>query len=140
MWASDQMRFCLALCAALSGPAAAETPMTGAEFQAHVGTNTFSYAYSNGVRGTADYGPDRTLLWAFEGDDCISGKWFEDGDQLCFAFEDGRLSACWHFFKDNGRLRGQATYLGSGDLAEIEIFEVSHTDQPLTCAGPDVGV
>jgi hypothetical protein len=138
------MRLALALFAALSlpaaVPAAAETPMTGAEFQAHVGTNTFSYAYSNGVRGTADYGPGRTLLWAFEGDDCISGKWFEDGDQLCFAFEDGRLSACWHFFKDNGRLRGQATYLGSGDLAEIEIFEVSHTDQPLGCLGPDVGV
>ena len=70
----------------------------------------------------------------------IALAWFEDGDQLCFAFEDGRLSACWHFFKDNGRLRGQATYLGSSDLAEIEIFEVSHTDQPLTCAGPDVGV
>jgi hypothetical protein len=134
------MRLALALSAALSCPAAAETPMTGAEFQAHVGTGTFSYRYSNGVRGTADYGPGRTLLWAFEGDTCISGTWFEDGDQLCFAFQDGQLSACWLFYKDKGRLRGQATYLGSGDLAEIEIFEVSHTDQPLGCPGPAVGV
>jgi hypothetical protein len=140
MWASDAMRLALALCAAFTLPAAAETPMTGAEFQAHVGTNTFSYAYSNGVRGTADYGPGRTLLWAFEGGDCFTGTWFEDGDQLCFAFEDGRLSACWHFFKDNGRLRGTATYLASGDTADIEIFEVSHSDQPLGCPGPDVGV
>jgi hypothetical protein len=124
----------------LATPALARTPMTGAEFQAHVGTSTISYLYSSGVRGVADYGPDRTLLWAFEGDDCIRGYWFEDGDQLCFAFEDGTLSACWHFFKDGDRLRGIATVLGSGDTPDLEIYEVSHTDQPLTCSGPDVGV
>ncbi len=132
--------FALTLTALLASPALAETPMTGAEFQAHVGSNTFSYAYSNGARGTADYGPGRTLLWAFEGDSCISGYWFEEGDQLCFAFEDGRLSACWLFYKESDRLRGQATILGSGAQPDIEIFEVSHTDQPLTCPGPDVGV
>ena len=124
----------------LASPALADTPMTGAEFQAHVGTGTVSYLYSNGVRGVADYGPDRTLLWAFEGDDCIKGYWFEDGDQLCFAFEDGTLSACWHFFKDGDRIRGHATVLASGDLTDLEIREVSHTDQALTCSGPDVGV
>jgi hypothetical protein len=134
------MRLALALCAVLAGPASGETPMTGAEFQAHVGTNTFSYLYSNCVHGIADYGPGRTLRWAFEGDVCINGTWFEDGDQLCFAFEDGTLSACWHFYKDDNRLRGHATVLGSGDQADIDIFEVSHTDQPLTCPGPDVGV
>ena len=137
------MRLALALTlgAVLSGPAVAETPMTGAEFQAHVGTNTFSYRYSNGVRGVADYGPGRTLVWAFEGDSCVKGYWFDDGDQLCFAFEDKTLSACWHFFKDGNRLRGHVTRLGSGygtDI-DIDIFEVSHTDQPLTCPGADAG-
>jgi hypothetical protein len=133
------MRLALAL-ALLPAAALAETPMTGAKFQAHVGTGSVAYLYSNGVRGVADYGPDRTLLWAFEGDDCIKGYWFDDGDQLCFAFEDGTLSACWHFFKEDNRLRGVATQLGSGNLTHLEIYEVAHTDQPLTCPGPDVGV
>jgi hypothetical protein len=134
------MRLAVLLFALLPATAHAETPMTGAEFQAHVGQNTISYLYSSGVRGIADYGPARTLRWAFEGEACFNGYWFEDGDQLCFAFEDGTLSACWHFFKDGNRLRGTATVLGSGDLTELEIQEVSHTDQPLTCPGPDMGV
>ena len=134
------MRFALAIGVVLPGAAFGETPMTGAEFQAHVGTNTFSYEYSNGVRGIADYGPGRTLLWAFEGDSCVNGYWFDDGDELCFAFEDKTLSACWQFYKDGNLLRGHATRLGSGDGADIDIFEVSHTDQPLTCPGADTGV
>lgn len=134
------MRKPLVLLALLPGPVLAEAPMTGAEFQAHVSQNTISYLYSNGVRGVADYGPDRTLRWAFEGDACINGYWFEDGDQLCFAFEDGTLSACWHFYRDGDRIRGTATRRSSGNTSEIDIFEVSHSDQPLTCPGPDVGV
>lgn len=114
--------------------------MTGAEFQAHVGMNTFSYGYSTGTRGTADYGPDRTLLWAFEGEGCFRGQWYEDGTEICFAYEDGSLSACWHFFLQDNRLRGTATRLGSGDRTAVDIFELSHTDQPLSCPGPDVGV
>jgi hypothetical protein len=120
--------------------AAAERPLTGAEFQAHVGQNTISYLYSNAVRGVADYGPNRTLLWAFEGDDCIRGQWFEDGSDICFAFEDGTLSACWAFHLDGNRLKGVATRLGSGALPDLEIVELAHTDQPLTCTGPGVGV
>jgi hypothetical protein len=132
-------RLALSLSLMLGAPALAETPMTGAEFQAHVGQNTISYLYSTGIRGVADYGPGRTLLWAFEGDTCIKGTWFEDGDQLCFAFEDGSLSACWHFYLEDNRLHGRSTVLASGDLEPIDIVEVSHTDQPLTCPGPDVG-
>lgn len=139
MWVSKPVRLALIL-SLLSTQAGAETPMTGDEFQAHVGMNTVSYHYSNGVRGVADYGAGRTLLWAFEGDSCIPGQWFEDGDEICFAYEDGRLSACWQFFLDGDRLRGVATRLGSGERPDLTIFEVSHTDQALGCPGPDVGV
>ncbi|MFM7334797.1 MAG: hypothetical protein ACKO1H_10365 [Tabrizicola sp.] len=125
---------------ALASPALAETPLTAAEFQAHIGQNTIGYEYSNGVRGTADYGPDRTLLWAFEDETCFAGTWFDRGNEICFAYADGTLSACWHFFMNGDRLRGTATYLSSGSPLDLELFEVAHTDQPLRCAGPDVGV
>jgi hypothetical protein len=133
------MRLALLL-AAWPAMSAAETPLTGAEFQAHIGQNTISYLYSNSVRGVADYGPNRTLLWAFEGDECIQGQWYEDGSEICFAYENGTLSACWNFYIDGDRLRGVATRLGSGTQPDLQIFEVAHTDQPLTCSDPDVGV
>ena len=135
----------LVLVTLLATPVSAETlhaekPLTGAEFQAHIGQNTMSYAYSNGARGIADHGPDRTLVWAFEGEACFHAQWFEDRDQICFAFEDGTVSACWQMFLDGDRLRGKATYLSSGSPLDLEIHEVSHTDQALSCPGPDVGV
>lgn len=124
----------------LADTSPAERPLTGAEFQAHVGQNTISYVYSSGTRGTADYGPDRTLVWAFDGDACFPAQWFEDGDQICFAYLDGRLSACWHMFLDGDRLYGAATFLASNSRLDLEIREVSHTDQAFSCPGPDVGV
>lgn len=119
---------------------AAETPMTGAEFAAHVGSRTVTYSYSNGAVGTADYGPGRTLRWAFEGESCFNGSWFDRGDELCFAFEDGSLSACWHFYRDGDRIWGRASYTRSGDHTVLDIHEVAQSDQPLACPGPDVGV
>jgi hypothetical protein len=138
MWGSDAVRLALStLCMALSGPALGETPMTGAEFAAHVGTGTVSYAYSSGARGVADYGPDRSVLWAFEGEDCKTGFWFEVGDRLCFVFADDALSACWHFTLRDGRLHGVSTFLGPDTRTAVEIFEVSHSDQPMVCPAPN---
>ncbi|MGL4236270.1 hypothetical protein [Tabrizicola sp.] len=140
MWASDTMRLAALCLAVIPLTAKAETPMTGAEFEAHVGTGTVVYSYNSGDTGTADYGPGRTLRWAFAGDACFNGYWFEQGDELCFAFEDGRLSACWHFYKDGDRIYGQATVRSSGNPEDLQIFEVSRSDQPLACPGSDVGV
>ncbi|MES2539029.1 MAG: hypothetical protein V4583_00355 [Pseudomonadota bacterium] len=62
----------------LAGPTLADTPLTADAFAAHVGTDTVTYVYSTGERGSADYGPDRTLRWAFEGEPCFDGIWFAE--------------------------------------------------------------
>jgi hypothetical protein len=130
----------LVVAALLAAPAAAETPLSAEAFASHVGTDTVSYSYSTGDRGTADYGPDGKLRWAFEGEPCFDGIWFARNDEICFAYPDGRLSACWHFFRDGARLRGTATELGSGDTTPLEIRETSRSAAPLACPAPDVGV
>ncbi|MCF3581158.1 hypothetical protein L2E76_11580 [Planktothrix agardhii 1811] len=129
-----------ALVLILAAPASAETPLSAEAFAAHVGSDTITYAYSTGTRGTADYGPDGTLLWAFEGEPCFDGIWFARNEEICFAYPDGRLSACWHFFLDGQRLRGTATELGSGSTDPVTIHETGRTDQALACPGPQVGV
>ncbi|HLQ18315.1 MAG TPA: hypothetical protein VK146_04980 [Tabrizicola sp.] len=124
----------------LAAPALAETPLSGPAFAAHVGTDTIRFVYSTGDRGTADYNADGTLVWAFDGAACFDGRWFARNDEICFAYADGRLSACWHFFLDATGLRGQATLLASGSTEPLEIRETGRSVSPLDCQGPSVGV
>lgn len=125
------------LAAALAAlPAHAETPMTGPEFEANTTGETITYDYGNGLFGTEEYLPGRKVRWAFEGDLCIYGEWYEQGDQICFAYENDPTPACWLYFLDGGQIRGR--YMGEG--GGWEILESSRAGGPLPCAGPDVGV
>lgn len=121
-------------------PGFAETALTADQFAAHIGTDTFRYGYNTGTRGTADYGPNRTLVWAFEGGPCFDGQWFPRGPDICFAYTDGRLSACWRFTLGPDGLQGVATERASGNLDPLTIFETSRSPEPLDCPAPDVGV
>jgi hypothetical protein len=117
-------------------PAAAEGVLTAEDFAAHIGTSTLTYTYSSGYTGRAQYGPDRTLLWAFEGEPCVTGQWSQIGDQLCFDFADQDMSACWLFSFKDGKLLG---VLQNTDGITV-ITETARSDQPLVCSAPDVGV
>jgi hypothetical protein len=127
----------LTLALLLSGvPAFAETPLTGDEFDAYVTGNTITYDYGAGVLGIEEYLPGRRVRWAFEGDICLDGTWFQEADQICFVYENDGIPQCWNFYsKPNGL---SATFLGD-DLGSV-INEIAKTTTPLGCAGPDVGV
>ena len=126
------MRTALVLGAVLTGPAQAEPPMTAAEFSAYVGTDTLTYGYSTGIVGIAAYGPDQTLVWRYEGSDCVNGRYYQSGDEICFSFEVREISVCWHFALASGRLHGTATNTPGND----RIFEIGRSDRPLDC--PDL--
>ena len=114
----------------------AETPLTGAEFGADVTGKTLTYDYGNGILGTEEYLPDRKVRWAFEGDICMYGTWYQDKDQICFVYDSDPTPQCWLYFLESGKIRGR--YMGPG--GGWEILESARTTQPLSCAGPDVGV
>jgi hypothetical protein len=117
--------------------AAAETPMTAEDFEAYVGTSTITYDYGEGLFGQADYHANRTLSWAFEGEPCMTGKWYPDGDHLCFVFQDDpEASACWNFYKRENSIFGRTV----GREDEVEIFGVEKSALPLICDVPEVGV
>lgn len=136
------MRFAPAvfLALTLTVPAAAAsdtaTPMTAAEFDAYVTGKTITYDYGGGVLGIEQYLANRQVRWAFEGDICLDGIWFQQADQICFVYEDDGVPQCWHFYREAGGLT--ATFLGD-DLG-IVISEIGQSTEPLACAGPDVGV
>jgi hypothetical protein len=140
MWGSDTMRVLpcglLALLPQVTLPAGAETPLSAEAFQNHVGTDTLTFRYESGLLGSADHGPDRTLLWAFVGSDCVRGRWYAAEDLLCFSFEHNDYDACWQFYLRDGRLVG--TIQNSDGL--YEIAEIARSTLPLSCAPAGPGV
>lgn len=113
-----------------------DSPLSAAEFEAYTTGKTMTYAEGGAVFGTEQYLPGRRVRWAFTGDQCKIGHWYPEGDLICFVYEDTADPQCWKFWQDEAGLRARF----NDDPAGTELSEVRQTDQPLACAGPDVGV
>ena len=118
-------------------PLPAFAAMSGEEFEAFVTGKTLTYAEGRSVYGVEEYLPGRRVRWAYIGDQCQEGTWYEDQGQICFVY-DGRLDdpQCWVFQEDAGTL--SARFVGADDGRQLYVIDESET--PLLCRGPDVGV
>lgn len=111
-------------------------PLTGAEFEAYTTGRTLTYAQQGEVFGTEQYLPGRRVMWAFEGEACQSGHWYEAGEFICFLYDDAPdRPQCWTFHLDGGALRARF----AEDPEGTDLAEVAQSDRPLHCPGPDVG-
>jgi hypothetical protein len=130
------MRYLLATLILAAAPAFAQTPLNAEDFDAATVGATITYDYGNGIFGTEEYLEDRRVRWAFDGDLCIYGIWYQKGEEICFDYEDRPNDpVCWLYFLEGGKIRG---LLMGGNF--LEINESSRDGGPLPCAGPDVGV
>lgn len=116
--------------------AEAAEPLTGAEFESYATGKTLTYALQGTVWGTEQYLPGRRVIWAFEGEDCKRGSWYEQAGSICFLYEDRDDAQCWQFFNDGTGLRAQF----AGDPAGAPLSELAQSTEPMPCPGPDVGV
>ncbi|MCC6000815.1 MAG: hypothetical protein JJU19_08130 [Pararhodobacter sp.] len=119
------------------GATLAETPMDGAAFERYTTGRTLSFNAGGVPYGIEQYLPGRRVLWAFIGQECQEGIWYERGDMICFAYEDYPEDQCWHFFETDRGLR--AVFQGP-DGPSTELVEVEQSSVPLICEGPGVGV
>lgn len=127
----------LSLLALLPVAALAEAPLTAEEFETYAEGKTLTYAEGGEVFGTEQYLPGRRVRWAFTSDICQEGTWYQQGEQICFAY-DGAPDGphCWTFWRAGGRLKARF----AGDPDARELTEVAQSQTPLRCPGPDVGV
>ena len=116
--------------------ALAETPMTAEEFDAFATGKTLDYYESGQVFGREVYLPDRQVRWAFSGDECKMGRWFQQDQMICFLYDGDPEAKCWTIWRDGDGLA--AAY--ATDTPDIPPRTVLQTDEPLACPGPDVGV
>lgn len=133
-WGSDPMRLPLLL-VLLPTLAAAETPITADEFEAHVTGKTLTYQQFDSAFGTEEYLPDRKVRWSTAPNECLYGSWFPQGDKICFVYEYNPTPICWSFWLRDGEL----VALSETGLAGEELHEVAASDQGLPCPGPDIG-
>lgn len=124
---------------ALAVPAAAqeaEQAMTAAEFEAYTTGKTLSYAtVGSEPYGSEEYLPDRQVRWAFSGQDCKDGEWYEAGELICFVYEDNPDAQCWSFFLTPQGLRAQFA-----NRASAPLYVIDESPEPLFCPGPQIGV
>lgn len=134
------MRSCtLVLSLLLSLPAVAAEPglpMTAAEFDAATVGRTLFYNSGGLSYGVEQYLPGRKVIWAFLGDDCRKGEWYEDQGFICFVYEDNPDPQCWTFYDTDDGLLARFR----GDPFGLPLIAVEESPEPMACLGPNVGV
>ena len=120
--------------ALLSAPALAQSPMSGDEFDAYATGKTLEFSSMGTPYGAEQYLSGRRVRWAFSEDICMEGIWYQQGDEICFEYDDGTGPQCWRFYRDGAGIRAQFS-----GLSGTELYEANQTDEPLACIAPNLG-
>ena len=123
------------LLAALVAPVHADPLLTAEEFDALTLGRTMTWSEFGQVYGVEQYLPDHRVRWTELGDDCKLGHWYQDGDAICFLYEDDPTPACWQISLSGSGM--QAHYLSDPPESETAVVEETHDSMP--CFGPEVG-
>ncbi|MEZ5750830.1 MAG: hypothetical protein R3D60_02310 [Paracoccaceae bacterium] len=122
----------------LALPALGDTPMDAEAFDRYTQGRTLSYHHLGQPYGIEQYLPGRRVRWAFIGNICQEGIWYERNGMICFLYDDAPTNEqCWIFHETETGMRGVAQ---GPEGPSTELYEVEQSDRPLNCAGPDVGV
>lgn len=127
----------LAVSTAASQPVHAEEPMTAAEFETYVNGKTLYFGTGGTAYGVEKYLGDRRVRWSFLDGNCRDGIWFEQADnQICFLYEHSDQTHCWQFYREGQGLRA----VFENDPDSVTLYEVTDSNEPMMCHGPDLGV
>ncbi|WP_420584337.1 hypothetical protein [Ruegeria sp.] len=128
---------CLAILLCLPAySASAQNALSGADFDTYTRGKTLYYGFQGQVYGVERYLSGRRVIWSFLDGNCKEGVWYEQGEQICFIYEDRLDPQCWVFTRSGNGLIAQF----EGDPEQTELYEAEDIDEEMVCYGPDVGV
>ena len=119
----------------LAFPVHAETILNPAQFEAFTNGKTVYFTRHGQPYGAEQYLRNRNVIWAFSDGDCAFGKWYSQGDQLCFLYEERTTPVCWNFLETDG---GKAVRV-FGDDPSNDLLVSGIDEENLKCAAPNVG-
>lgn len=119
----------LALIACLTAsPLTAQDYLTGEEFEEFSTGGTFIFTYpGQDAYGIELYLPNRQVIWAITGSECVEGTWYEpEPAVICFDYPQayGGVHQCWRQRREGDVLIGE--YLNDP------------SDPPVTMAATDI--
>ena len=120
----------------LGNAAAAQPPLSGSEFDSYTRGKTLYYGNDGQVYGVERYLPNQRVVWSFLDGKCRDGIWYQQGEQICFIYEDRLDPQCWVFTQSGGGLIAQF----EGDPQATELYEADDIGEEMICYGPEVGV
>lgn len=129
------MHRALILCLLTATPALAEQPLSAEAFDALSLGRTMTWAELGIVYGMEQYLPGRRVRWTMQGETCMTGHWYPDGDAICFKYETLDDPACWTLLQEGG----QVTAFDTDNPPGTSPVTIAETDEPMACFGPDVG-
>jgi len=117
--------------------AAEDRPVSPEEFERLVLGETMSFIGTSGLYGAEEYFGDRRVRWSFLDGTCTDGRWFNQGNQICFQYDDGGNAEpqCWSFYMKDDALVGE--YDNGGQTAAP--VQMQMRSGPLYCLSPEVG-
>jgi hypothetical protein len=119
----------------MTGATQAQTLMTAEEFEAFSTGRTLDYWVDGGFSGSEQHLSDRRTIDSLDDGSCLKGRWFPEGDAICFLYEEDPVQHCWRFWSEGASV--VAEYVNSnGNFSTT----VTLSDEPVNCLGPDAGV
>lgn len=116
--------------------AAESKPLSPEAFEAYVTGKTFIYGFEGQPYGGEDYLENRRVRWSFLDGHCKEGRWYAEGGDICFIYEDDPAPQCWSFFFEGDTL--VAKFENNNEYREL--YHTGEADEPLMCLGPQIGV
>ncbi|WP_322866841.1 hypothetical protein U5922_012025 [Aquicoccus sp. G2-2] len=116
-------------------PAFAQSPLDAAGFDALTKGKTFYYSSDGQPYGGEEYLDNHRVRWSFLDGHCQNGKWWQQGENICFAYDESPDVHCWTFEQGTS---GLIAHL-AGDPPGRALYEMQQNNEPLYCLGPDVG-
>ena len=122
----------LAFTLAVAAPAAAQSPMSGAEFEAYVTGRIMSFgSEGDPTFGVEQYLPNRRVIWSTGNGECTNGVWYESKGDICFRYDGDPEAKCWAIYEEETGIRAVFTTRPSTTV----IFEAEDFTVPLICDG-----
>lgn len=116
--------------------AIAQERLSAAQFDRLTSGKTYYYSSGGRPYGAEEYLGNRRVRWSYLDGECMYGRWWDEGDQICFVYEDNPSDPhCWSFNEGNNGIEAMFQNNPTG-----QTYEVTSRNEPLECVGPKVGV
>lgn len=107
------------------------------EFDAATKGKTYYFSSNGSLYGAEEYLDGKRVRWSFLDGQCVEGRWWQEGQMICFAYENNDVPQCWSVKRGAG---GGLIVLYENDPTKRELYEVKQSTKPMHCLGPKIGV